>query len=140
MPTILILDDMDVMRTVLANELRSRGYIVHHMESKANGYDWIYTNRPDLVITDLNSPVVDGFQFLEFMNANPATRAIPVVVLTGFAGDGVKTDLMGRGAAAVVHKGDMILEDFVGLVGRTISNRKNERTGFHESGDHRGIR
>lgn len=124
MPTLLILDDTDVMRTVLAKELMQRGYTVHQMESKADGYDWICRHHTDLVITDLNSPGIDGFQFLDFMMGNPRTRTVPVIVYTGFSMEGAALKAMDAGAAGVAHKGDNFV-DLLELIKRTIAASKN---------------
>ena len=45
--------------------------------------DWLDKNRnPSLILLDLMMPVMDGFEFLEHVRANPATSHVPIVVLT----------------------------------------------------------
>lgn len=82
---ILILDNEEAIRTVLADELEKEGYSTHALESKVEGCDWAVAHKPDLIISDINSPGMNGFEYLEWIKANPATSNIRFIFLTGFA-------------------------------------------------------
>lgn len=82
---VIVIDDEPLLRECLTKELEGRGYAAHELESKAEAYDWIIANRPDLIISDIKSPGMDGFQFLRWLKANPLTSGIPFIFLTGFA-------------------------------------------------------
>ncbi len=82
---ILILDDEAVIGLVVRNELRNSGYEAHHILLKTKGYDWILENQPDLIISDIKSPGMDGFQLLRWLKANPKTSNIPFIYCTGYA-------------------------------------------------------
>jgi sigma-B regulation protein RsbU (phosphoserine phosphatase) len=82
---IIILDDELASREVLASELNKRGYTAIPMESKAEGYHWIVDNQPDLIISDIKSPRMDGFELLKMLKANPFTSDIPFIFVTAYS-------------------------------------------------------
>ncbi len=82
---IIILDDELASREVLASELNKRGYTAISMESKAEGYHWIVDNQPDLIISDIKSPRMDGFELLNMLKANPFTSDIPFIFVTAYS-------------------------------------------------------
>jgi CheY-like chemotaxis protein len=80
---LLIVDDSKDNRAIYAEFLDFRGYRV---EEAADGYealDKIPTLQPDLVVLDLSMPGLDGREITRRLKADPRTRAIPVLVLTG---------------------------------------------------------
>ena len=84
---ILITDDEATLRDLLASQLQERGYRCVSLASKADAYKWSLEHRPDLIITDINSPGMDGFQFVRLLKANTSTVKVPVVFLTGVASE-----------------------------------------------------
>lgn len=80
---ILLLDDEDGFRFLLTEELRIVGYDVHDLSSKAEGLAWILKHKPDLVITDIGSPDLNGLEFLRLLRANPAICHTRVIMVTG---------------------------------------------------------
>ena len=82
MATILLVEDNELNREVLVRRLTKAGFGV---AIAVNGRDAVEKARatlPDLVLMDMNLPVMDGFQATRALKADPATRAIPVVALT----------------------------------------------------------
>ncbi len=87
MPTILIVDDVAANRTFLTTLLRYHG---HRLVEAANGREGlaaVRVERPDLVITDVLMPVMDGFEFLKQLRLDPVTSGIPVVFSTAHYGE-----------------------------------------------------
>ena len=77
MASILIVDDVAANRTFLVTLLRYHG---HQMLEAANGSEGLAAVRaeqPDLVITDVLMPVMDGFEFLKELRLDPKTSGIP---------------------------------------------------------------
>ncbi|MEM9805003.1 MAG: response regulator [Cyanobacteria bacterium P01_D01_bin.56] len=62
---LLIVDDRWENRAVLTNLLRPLGFIILEAENGQEGLEQMLSQRPDLVITDINMPVMDGFEFLK---------------------------------------------------------------------------
>ncbi len=83
--TVLVVDDNADMRTYLTRLLSP----VWRVETCANGEEAlarIAERLPDVVLTDVMMPRVDGFELLRLLREDPATRAVPVIMLTARAG------------------------------------------------------
>lgn len=81
-PRVLVAEDSDLVRTLIARRLREAGYEVLEARDGAEAAIAVLREHPDVVITDLDMPVMDGSQLLHLLKGDPATQAIPVVVLT----------------------------------------------------------
>lgn len=79
---VLIVDDSPTMRRMLRAALASGGFDVVEGADGSEGLARLREQPVDLVITDVNMPVMDGLRFLQELRAEPAHRAIPVLVLT----------------------------------------------------------
>lgn len=79
---ILTVDDSATMRDMLAVTLRTAGYDVLQAENGQEGLDVLKANPVDVIITDLNMPVMDGFTFIKRLREDTANTAIPVLILT----------------------------------------------------------
>jgi CheY-like chemotaxis protein len=95
--SILIVDDDQSIRDLLRLHLSSAGYEVHVAEDAiAAGY-MVLRAPPDLIITDINMPHMDGFEFISALKADKSLPKIPVIFLTS-VDDG---DLKGKELGAV---------------------------------------
>ena len=94
---ILIVDDDEGIRELLRLHLSSAGYEVNTAEDAiAAGY-MVLRSRPDLIITDVNMPHMDGFEFIAALKSDRSLPKIPVIFLTS-VDDG---DLRGKELGAV---------------------------------------
>ncbi|WP_448615204.1 ATP-binding protein [Modestobacter sp. URMC 112] len=85
-PTVLVVDDNADMRGYVAR-LLAHSCTVRAVANGAEALDSIATaGLPDVVVTDVMMPVVDGFELLRRLRADPATRDVQVVMLTARAG------------------------------------------------------
>lgn len=80
--TILIVDDVPDNIQVLAMILESEGYRVRKAVSGQLAIQTASLSPPDLVLLDINMPVMDGFAVCERLKENPQTKAIPVIFLS----------------------------------------------------------
>ena len=80
--TVLTIDDSRTMRDMLLMALKDAGYRVVQAEDGVHGLEVLQAENPDIVITDINMPRMDGFGFIEGMRADPNHRTTPVLVLT----------------------------------------------------------
>ena len=79
---ILIVDDDASMRDLIALHLRAADYSVDQAEDAiAAGYQ-VLQSPPDLIISDIGLPHMNGLQFVAALRADPATDLIPVIFLT----------------------------------------------------------
>ena len=80
--TILVVDDDESMRDLLRLHLTAAGYEVQLAEDGiAAGY-LVLRSPPDLIISDVNMPHLDGFEFIEALKADKTLPDIPVIFLT----------------------------------------------------------
>lgn len=82
MPLIVVMEDDAATRTLVASVLRKDGYDVLSADNGLSGLELVRQNKPDLVISDVQMPVMDGFSMLQALRADPAILATPVVLLT----------------------------------------------------------
>ena len=81
-PYILVVDDDAEVRKLYSLMLTDEGAFVVEASNGASGLQSVSDRRPDLIITDLGMPVMDGFDFLRFRNEDPQLAAVPVVLVT----------------------------------------------------------
>jgi signal transduction histidine kinase len=81
--TILVVDDEPANRNLLAKLLRMRGHHTLQACDGAEALDRVRAERPDLVITDILMPTMDGYAFVRHLRAEPAIAATRVVFWTG---------------------------------------------------------
>ena len=82
---ILVVDDEAHLRKLLTVILRAAGYEVAAAASGLEALSRISESQPDLVISDVMMPELDGFGLIENLRANIRTRAIPVILLTAMS-------------------------------------------------------
>lgn len=81
-PKVLIIDDDDTYRSVLNDVLTESGYLVFEARSGAEGMEQARHANPDVILLDIMMPVMDGYQTCRQLRHNPATREIPIIMLT----------------------------------------------------------
>ena len=81
--TILVADDSMVVRAVLRRQLETDGHTVVEAVNGADAIDACREYRPDVILLDVEMPVLDGHATLERLKADPQLKDIPVVFLTG---------------------------------------------------------
>lgn len=95
---ILIADDAEVFRRIEEEILRPLSYAFVHAKDGAQAVKLAVDESPDLILLDVQMPVMDGVQVLGFLKKNPQTRDIPVCVVTTI-GRAHDEDLLRRGGA-----------------------------------------
>lgn len=86
-PKILVVDDEPLVTQTLCEALEMMGCCPVAAFNGRQALDAVAAEPPDLVVLDLVMPVMDGYQTLEWLRANPATRNTPVIVLTALGDD-----------------------------------------------------
>lgn len=79
---VLVVDDSEITRAILARTLRGSGFEVLEGRDGAEGAMIALRERPSVVITDLEMPTMDGFPLLRLLKADPQCAHIPVLILT----------------------------------------------------------
>jgi CheY-like chemotaxis protein len=92
--TILLVEDDPDTRIILQDALAGRGHRVLTAVQGAEGVHMARRYTPDLIITDLRMPLMDGLSAVRYMRSLPETKLIPIWVLSGYL-----EDLSGQGDA-----------------------------------------
>jgi DNA-binding NarL/FixJ family response regulator len=79
---LLLVDDEPGLREAVQAYLEDSGYTVHTASNAREGWEVLQQTLPDLVISDIMMPQVDGYQFLKQLREDPRFAALPVVFLT----------------------------------------------------------
>ncbi len=80
--SILIMDDDELLITLLEHKLGQRGLSVHAATDGLEGLESAISNRPDLIVLDGMMPTMDGFEVLRHLKENEDTKDIPVIMLS----------------------------------------------------------
>jgi diguanylate cyclase (GGDEF)-like protein len=83
MPKVLVIEDEELLLDFLADSLRRMGFDVLAAHDGSSGIDMAKTENPDIIISDINMPVMNGLQVLEKLQEDPTTSDIPFIFLTG---------------------------------------------------------
>ncbi|OYY71323.1 MAG: response regulator [Sphingomonadales bacterium 17-56-6] len=103
--SILTVDDSPSMRALLRHALTGEGHMVSEAEDGVAALDWLAANdKPDLVITDINMPRMDGFCLIEAVRAQDCFRDMPMLVLSTESSDDKKSRARNAGATGWIVK------------------------------------
>jgi two-component system, OmpR family, alkaline phosphatase synthesis response regulator PhoP len=83
--TILAVDDEVALVELIRFHLKKAGYHVLTATSGREALESIHRNKPDLLLLDLMLPDLDGFSICEILRRNPATAALPIVIVSAWA-------------------------------------------------------
>ncbi|MBG0744406.1 response regulator transcription factor [Cylindrospermopsis raciborskii LB2897] len=89
---LLLVDDEPGLREAVKEYLQESGFGVRVASNAREGWELIQQNIPDLVISDVMMPQVDGYQFLKQLRDDPRLTSLPVIFLTakGMTGDRIQ--------------------------------------------------
>ena len=109
--TILVIDDDESIRELLRLHLNAAGYEVHvAADAIAAGY-LVLRSPPDLIISDINMPHMDGFEFIAALKADITLPRIPVIFLTSYdEGDDRGKELGAAGYLTKPVRADKLLQ------------------------------
>ena len=85
MPRILLVEDNEANRDMLFRRLHRSGYSVITAQDGAEGHALACSEDPDLILMDVNLPVMTGFEATRRLKRNELTRHIPIIALTAHA-------------------------------------------------------
>ena len=104
MPKILVVDDNAINRDLLRRWLVRRGYEVVEAVDGAAGVAAAQTEQPDVILMDLQMPILDGWAATRQIRAAPGTQAIPVIAVTASAPDEVRERWWAAGGTGWIPK------------------------------------
>ena len=94
---ILVVEDTDDNRKIIRDLLSSVGYELIEAVDGAEGVALAQSERPDLILMDIQLPVLDGYEATRRIRAIPELAAVPIIAVTSYAlsGDEAKTRAAG---------------------------------------------
>lgn len=123
MAKLLLVEDNEMNRDMLSRRLERKGFQVVLAVDGGEGVSMALSERPDLILMDMNLPVLDGWEATQQIKAAPETALIPVIGLTAHAMSGDRE----KGIAAGCDDYDTKPVEFDRLLGKitALLNRKN---------------
>ena len=82
---ILVVEDQEDNRQILRDLLGSTGYEMVEAENGEEALTEVAKQRPDLILMDIQLPVMDGYEATRRIKADPALRSIPIIAITSYA-------------------------------------------------------
>jgi CheY-like chemotaxis protein len=97
MPRILLVEDHEEIWDFLSRRLQRRGFDVVVATDGQEGIEKARAQRPDIILLDMNLPVVDGWTAARAIKADPETGGIPIIALTAHAMSGDREKAIAAG-------------------------------------------
>jgi CheY-like chemotaxis protein len=123
MPKIIVVDDDKTSTALFEQVLLMNKYDVITLNESAKTMETATLVKPDLIILDLMMPDVDGLAVLEAIKADPATRGIPIIVVTAKALTGQDHERLKGNIGALLSKGLFSEQDLLNDVAAALSRR-----------------
>jgi two-component system chemotaxis response regulator CheY len=102
--SILAVDDSESMRIAVRTALSGAGYVVTEAVNGADGVEKAKQERFDLIVTDLNMPVMDGLTMIEHLRQSPTHVGVPIIFLTTESDAAMKQHATAAGATGWLTK------------------------------------
>src|SRR5690606_17915315 len=111
---VLVIEDNEDSARLLVRILQNSGqYDVQIAYNGEEGLDMLQERRPDLIITDLMMPRVDGFAVIDAVKSNPEYNQIPVIVLTAKELSANEKQRLTGQIDSLLHKGSFLNEELL---------------------------
>jgi len=120
---VLIVDDSSVMRKIVGRSLRQAGLEILEVLEASNGSEalsLIKENSLDLILSDINMPLMDGLEFVRQLRRIESAKNIPVIMITTEAGEAHVVEAVSLGASGYIRKPftpEQIKERVISLLG-----------------------
>jgi CheY-like chemotaxis protein len=107
---LLVVDDNDVILKTIAVKLTSAGFEVFTASDGTEAVGLVRKQKPDLIVLDISFPPDiggvpwDGFRIMEWLHRVDESRKLPIIVITGGAGDKDKERALAAGAVGFLYK------------------------------------
>jgi len=106
-PRVLIVDDSSVMRKIIERSLRQAGLELGEVVQAGNGAEALIAVQEgafDLILSDINMPLMDGIEFLRQLRAIDSAKSTPVVMVTTEGSESRVVEALTIGAKGYIRK------------------------------------
>jgi two-component system chemotaxis response regulator CheY len=124
--TALIVDDSSVMRKIVERSLRQAGIELEKVVEASNGAEALAalsTCTPDLILCDINMPVMDGLEFVREAHKLDSAKDIPIVMITTEGSESHVVQALTAGARGYIRKPftpDQVKEHVLPVLGKKV--------------------
>ena len=101
---ILVVEDQEDNRCILRDLFANAGYELIEAESGEEALTALTVRRPDLILMDIQLPVIDGYEATRRIRLNPELKSIPIIAMTAYALAGDEAKALAAGCTAYVTK------------------------------------
>ena len=101
---VLIVEDQEDNRAILRDLLGNAGYDLIEATNGEQGIALAESKRPDLILMDVQLPIVDGYEATRRIRSNAALKSIPIIAVTSYALSGDEAKARAAGCDAYVAK------------------------------------
>ena len=120
----LLVDDSSVMRKIIERSLRQAGLELEKVVEASNGAEALaalHDNVVDLILCDINMPVMDGLEFVRQVQTVESAKGVPIVMITTEGSESHVVEALSAGARGYIRKpftADQVKEHVLSLIGK----------------------
>jgi two-component system, cell cycle response regulator DivK len=101
---ILVVEDQEDNRRIVRDLLAANDYLMTEAENGEEALAAVQKDRPDLILMDIQLPVMDGYEATRRLKADPASSSIPIIAVTSYALSGDEEKARAAGCNDFVPK------------------------------------
>lgn len=101
---IVLIEDDESITSLIKFKLMKEHYLVTHFANGEGVVDFLLKDKPDLIISDIMMPVIDGLTLLKEIKSNPRVAGIPVILLSASSHEGAILEGLKSGAIDYITK------------------------------------
>ena len=120
---ILVVEDSKDILFLMKTELEWGGYVVDIASDGYEGLKLAESNCPDVIVSDIQMPGLDGFEFVRRLRETPRLATVPTIALSGFDAEDRSADTVGDGFTARITK-PVDCQDLIELIRKLTPKRK----------------
>ncbi len=122
-----VVEDSKELLNAISDKLVYEGYEVARLTNGKTGLEWALENHPDIILLDLQMPIMDGKEMLGKLRQDKWGAKAPVIILTNLNDNTSIYEVVGIGTSSSLNdycvKADTSLEDIVSLIQQKLSNK-----------------
>jgi CheY-like chemotaxis protein len=123
-PRVLLVEDDRDGRRMYADWLRGAGFVVEEAHNGLQALEKALELAPNVIVTDLAIPGIDGLQLCKRLKDNPRTRHIPIIGITGYASFAAEPDRATRAGCDAVYLKPCLPETLVTEINRLLATER----------------
>ena len=125
MKKILFVEDESALQKTFGDLLSEEGYEMISAMDGESGLRMAKTENPDLILLDLILPKIHGIEVLEKLKEDPATKKIPVIILTNLEGMESVERALGLGATTYLVKASYTLKEVLEKIRKSLQEKES---------------